>query len=103
VSRTLVGQLAPPGKSAEFYGFYSMAGRTSSFIGPAVYGWLTAFLTFRLQDRGVDSFLAEQMGTRNAVVSIAVFLLIGTLILLFAVNDPTRVGIKKKEEVSAVE
>jgi UMF1 family MFS transporter len=102
VSRTMVGQLAPPGKAAEFYGFYSMAGRTSSFIGPTVYGWLAAFLTFRLQDRGMDHFVAEQIGTRNAVLSIAAFLLVGTLILLFAVNDPTRVD-RKTEEVAAVE
>ena len=103
VSRTMVGQLAPPGKAAEFYGFYSMAGRTSSFIGPTVYGWLTAFLAFRLQNRGVDRLLAEQIGTRNAVLSIAAFLLVGTVILLFAVNDPTRIGHKQAEEGSAVE
>lgn len=103
VSRTMVGQLAPPGKSAEFYGFYSMAGRTSSFIGPTIYGWLAAFLTFRLQDRGIDNLLAEQMGTRNAVLSIVAFLLIGTLFLVFAVHDPTRLRRKQEQDAVAVE
>jgi UMF1 family MFS transporter len=103
VSRTLVGQLAPEGQSAEFYGFYSMAGRTSSFLGPTVYGWLAAFLTFRLQARGVESLLAEQMGTRYAVISIAAFLLIGSLILLLAVHDPTRLRQHDAELAAEVE
>ncbi len=40
VSRGMVAMFAPPGQSAEFYGFLAAAGRTSSFIGPAVYGWI---------------------------------------------------------------
>lgn len=36
VSRTMVSQLSPPTKTAEFYGFLSVAGRTSTFIGPWV-------------------------------------------------------------------
>ena len=42
VSRTMVAMFSPPGQSAEFYGFFAVAGRTSSFIGPAIYGWLAA-------------------------------------------------------------
>ncbi len=98
VSRTLVGSFSPPGKSAEFYGFFAVAGRTSSFIGPTVFGLLVGsfakmfaergenaqFLWFQVLDTG--STAAEQHGHRLAVLSIAVFLLIGLVMLLF-VND----------------
>jgi UMF1 family MFS transporter len=40
VSRTMTGFFAPKGQSAEFYSFQSVAGRTSSFVGPTVYGLL---------------------------------------------------------------
>jgi len=42
VSRAMVGALSPPGRSAEFYGFFAVAGRTSSFIGPTIYGIVAA-------------------------------------------------------------
>lgn len=40
VSRAMVGMFAPKGQSAEFFGLFSVVGRTSSFIGPTVYGFL---------------------------------------------------------------
>jgi UMF1 family MFS transporter len=89
VSRTVVGVLSPPEKSAEFYGFYSMAGRSSSFIGPAIYGWLAAFLTFRREAAGVDIVAAEEFGTRGAIGAIIFFLLVGIVLLTF-VNDPEK-------------
>jgi UMF1 family MFS transporter len=45
LSRTMIGAFAPPGQSAEFYGFFGMVGRTSSFIGPLLFGWLAHKLT----------------------------------------------------------
>ena len=39
ISRTLVSIFAPDGKSAEFYGFFALAGRTSSIIGPGGMGF----------------------------------------------------------------
>jgi len=38
VSRATVALLAPTGRSAEFYGFFAIAGRTSSAVGPAIFG-----------------------------------------------------------------
>jgi UMF1 family MFS transporter len=81
VSRSMVGIATPQGRSAEFYGFFSVAGRTSSFIGPAVYGWVAAEAA-----RGQAVDLAEKAGQRLAVLSIAVFLLVG-LGLLMLVNE----------------
>lgn len=86
VSRTMIGFLAPEGRSAEFYGFFSVAGRTSSFIGPTVYGIVAARVALALQSRGAESLLAEQSGQRAAVLSILVFLVVGTALLLL-VNE----------------
>ena len=86
VSRTMVAIFSPPGQSAEFYGFFAVAGRTSSFIGPAVYGWVAAEAALWYQVRGQSVTLAEQSGQRLAILSIGIFLLIG-LVLLWWVND----------------
>jgi UMF1 family MFS transporter len=86
VSRTLVALLAPPGQSAEFYGFFAMVGRTSSFIGPAVFGWLAAEATLWFQAQGQAAALAEQAGHRIAILSIVAFLVVG-LVLLWFVNE----------------
>ncbi|RMG89110.1 MAG: MFS transporter, partial [Chloroflexi bacterium] len=77
VSRAMVATFSPPGKSGEFFGFFALTGRTSSFIGPAVFGWLAAELTRWYQAQGQDVVLAEQAGHRLAIFSIAAFLLIG--------------------------
>ncbi len=82
VSRTMTGQFAPEGKSAEFFGFFEVGGRTSSFIGPAVYGFLAAEAALFYEGRGIAELTAEQMGIRLAVISIAVFLAAGLLVLL---------------------
>lgn len=97
VSRTLVGKLAPANKSAEFYGFFAMTGRTSSFIGPAVYGFIAAHAALWYQRGGQDAALAEQSGQRMAILSIAVFLLVGFVALLF-VNEKR--GVAAAQEAS---
>jgi len=86
VSRAMVATFSPPGKSGEFFGFFALTGRTSSFIGPAVFGWLAAELTLWYQSQGQDVALAEQSGHRLAVFSIAAFLLVGWLLMAF-VNE----------------
>ncbi len=77
VSRAMVATFSPPGKSGEFFGFFALTGRTSSFIGPAVFGWLAAELTRWYQAQGQSAALATQAGHRTALFSIAAFLLIG--------------------------
>ncbi len=98
VSRAMVGSLAPQGRSAEFYGFFAVAGRTSSFIGPTIYGYVAAeaalffeaqgdkasFLWFRLLEGGAP--FAEQLGQRVAILPVILFLLVG-LVLLLNVNE----------------
>ncbi len=98
VSRGMIAVLSPPGQSAEFYGFFAVAGRTSSFIGPTIYGVVAAeaalwfqtqgeaasFLWFTAHERGAA--LAEQLGQRVAILPVIAFLIVG-LLLLFSIND----------------
>jgi len=94
VSRAMVGALSPPGRSAEFYGFFAVAGRTSSFIGPTIYGIVAAEAAIFFEAQGESaSFLwfellegaapyAEQLGQRVAILPVILFLVVGLIILL---------------------
>ena len=97
VSRTMVGLLSPAGHSAEFYGFFAVAGRTSSFIGPAVYGGI-AYRAARFYEntRGMPALVAEQAGQRAAILSIGLFLLVG-MVILTSVNEQSVSQAKKLE------
>ena len=86
ISRTMVAMFAPPGQSAEFFGFFAVAGRTSSFIGPVVYGWVAAEAALWYQAQGQAAMVAEQLGQRVAIWTIAAFLVVGLVVLLF-VNE----------------
>jgi UMF1 family MFS transporter len=90
VSRTMVAIFAPKGQSAEFYGFFSVAGRTSSFIGPAVYGFIAAEAALWFQAQGQGSSLAEQLGQRVAILSMAAFILAGMVVLAFVDENKAR-------------
>ena len=94
VCRTMVSYFAPEGRSAEFYGIFAVTGRTSSFIGPTVYGFL-AYEAYRYFEntRGFSTLLAEQAGQRVALGSIVIFLVVGLLVLL-GVKDPTKKYLK---------
>jgi UMF1 family MFS transporter len=97
-SRGMVTILSPRGRSGEFFGFFAVAGRTSSFIGPAIYGWVAYEAAVRFQAQGeaasflwfsanpAGSDLAEQFGQRAAILPVMVFLGVG-LVLLLSVNE----------------
>ena len=97
ISRGMVSLFSPKGKSAEFYGFFAVTGRTSSFIGPAVFGWLAALATTWYQSHGLAKTAAEQAGHRLAVLSIIAFLAIGLLVLL-TVKAPQPVAVPAETE-----
>jgi len=82
VSRTMVSQLAPAGKTTEFYGFLSVAGRTSTFIGPLVFGTLSYRMYLYYLNQGLAELAAEKAGQYWGIGSIIAFLLIGFVILL---------------------
>ncbi|MFO8073741.1 MAG: MFS transporter [Polyangia bacterium] len=70
-SRTFVGQLAPAGRSSEFFGFMAFAGKGSAVLGPYVFGWTS------------DAFDSQ----RAAVATIGAFFLVG-LVLIARVANP---------------
>ncbi len=82
VSRTMVSQLAPAAKITEFYGFLSVAGRTSTFVGPLVFGTISYRAHNWYVNHGFETKLAEQYGILWAIGSIIVFLVVGMLMLL---------------------
>jgi len=65
--RALVGQFSPPGRSAEFFGLWGLAGKLAAVIGPLVYG-LVAFLSHG--------------DHRRALLSTCVFFILGFLLLM---------------------
>ena len=71
-SRALMSVLTPAGKEAEMFGFYAFCGKSSSVLGPLVFG-------------GISYALGGNQ--RVAVLSVAAFFLVG-LILLQRVGEP---------------
>lgn len=90
VSRTMVGMFGPRGQSAEFYGLFAVAGRTSSFIGPTVYGFVASRSARMYEARGLAERVAEQAGQRMAILSVLVFLVAGLVLLLFVNEQKAR-------------
>jgi UMF1 family MFS transporter len=43
LSRSLFGSMVPRGKSAEFFGFFSMSSRFAGIVGPLVFGLVGQF------------------------------------------------------------
>lgn len=66
-----MSKLTPDDKKTELFGFYSFFGKSSAILGPLVFGYI--------------SYITGNQ--RYAISSIAIFFLIG-LIILFKVKDP---------------
>jgi UMF1 family MFS transporter len=101
VSRTMVSVFAPKGKTAEFYGFFALAGRTSSIVGPGVMGLaasgISAWLMTTLVKAGIVTpgslaaiDITEKIGHRFAIVTIIFFLMVGLMLLLFVSEEKGR-------------
>jgi MFS-type transporter involved in bile tolerance (Atg22 family) len=82
----MVATFAPPGQSAEFYGFFAVAGRTSSFIGPTIFGFVAAWATRSHMAQGLLEDAAKVQGHLTALFTIIAFLAAGLVLLLF-VNE----------------
>ena len=66
-TRAFYMQFIPQEKESEYFGIYSLVGKSSAIIGPLVFG-----------------FLSSAFGSqRPAILSIAVFFILGTMILSF--------------------
>jgi MFS transporter, UMF1 family len=94
ISRAMVSQLIPATKTAEFYGFLTVAGRTSTFIGPLVFGTISYRAHNWYVNHGVETSIAEQYGLLWAIGSIIFFLIFGMLLLVFVKNVTPKEPIK---------
>jgi UMF1 family MFS transporter len=65
-SRALMASLIPRGREAEMFGFYAFCGKSSSIVGPLLFGAISY------------TFHGNQ---RFAVLSVAVFFIVGLLLL----------------------
>jgi MFS transporter, UMF1 family len=86
LSRTITGLFAPENKITEFFAFFAVAGKSSSFIGPTIYGIIAFRTALYFEGQGMSTLLAEQTGQRAGLFSIALFLIVG-LLLLISVNE----------------
>lgn len=66
VSRTIMGQMTPEKHSAEFFGFFNLSGRATSVFGPFFF----------------STILATTGSAHLAIVSLLIFFVLGTLIIL---------------------
>ena len=81
-SRSLQASFTPREKSAEFFGFYAVAGRFASIAGPLVYGLIT-WLTGNL---------------KTGIFSLITFFIIGIILLYFVDEEK---GIKQAKRIIA--
>jgi len=79
ISRSLFAQMIPDGKEAEFYSFYEISERGTSWIGPLIFG------------------LANQLfgSLRYGVLSVIFFFIAGLIILPFVKVDKAIADVKK--------
>lgn len=82
VSRTMVSQLSPQSKTTEFYGFLSVAGRTSTAVGPFVFGSTFALMLGWYLRQNVSFELANKNAMFWALGTVVAFLVIGLIFLL---------------------
>ncbi|MGD8319877.1 MAG: MFS transporter [Gemmatimonadota bacterium] len=71
-SRALMSSLVPDGKEAEMFGFYAFCGKSSSILGPTLFGYIAA---------------ATEGNQRLAIVALTSLMALG-LVLLQRVEDP---------------
>jgi UMF1 family MFS transporter len=76
-SRSFMSSLIPEGKEAEMFGFYAFCGKSSSILGPAIFGYVS-------KQSGGNQHLA--------VLAITVMYVVG-LVLLQRVRDPRRAAL----------
>ncbi len=97
MSRTMVSLLAPHGRSAEFYGFFAIAGRSSSVIGPAVMGIIAAEGAKFFENQGHTALGAERIGMQLAILSINIFLIAGTIAFALLKNSDILASMANKD------
>ena len=69
VSRAIMCKMTPKARSAEFFGFFNLSGKATSFMGAALFGVILSIAE------------TESQGARYAIVSLLPFFLIGLVLM----------------------
>jgi UMF1 family MFS transporter len=83
-TRAFYSQFILEGREAEYFGIYSLVGKSSAILGPLIFGQLST--TFRSQ--------------RPAIISIAAFFLIGMIILMTVKGGRPNIKIKNETKIT---
>ena len=85
ISRSLFAQIIPAGKQAEYYSFYEISDKGTSWFGPLLFG-LVNQLTGSL---------------RPAILSLIFFFIVGLILLPFVNVQKAEADVKKFERTGA--
>ncbi|MGB0838862.1 MAG: MFS transporter [Chitinophagales bacterium] len=88
LSRSFYARMIPEGKSAQFFGFYNMIGKSAAILGPILMGGVGILV----RSTGVSS----EMASRISILSILILFIIGGLLFLKVDEE------KAKEQIKAV-
>ncbi len=76
ISRSLFAQMIPPGKEAEFFSFYEVSERGTSWTGPLIFGLVNQWFG----------------SLRPAILSLIFFFVVGLILLALVVNVPRAIA-----------
>jgi UMF1 family MFS transporter len=85
-SRALIGELSPPSRSAEFFGFWGLFWKLSEAIGPLVFGIISAMAA------------TECEGRRMGILFTTLFFLVGFIGMFFIDHEK---GVREAEAYEA--
>ena len=80
LARSMFGQIVPETRSAEFFGFFGFFGKVAAFIGPLLYGFMTVMYDSRM-----------------GLLSIAILILIGALMMRMVDLDQGRLDAQAED------
>jgi len=90
LSRSYYSRLIPREQSAEYYGFYNMAGKFAAIIGPALIGVVGIIARRVLMPPAPTPQQAEyvgQLASRYGIGSILILFFIGAILLYFVDDE----------------
>lgn len=83
LSRSFYAKIIPPEKSAEYFGFYNMIGKSATVLGPVFMGGIGLLI----RSMGYASNIASRVG----IASLAFFFIIGGILLYFVNEEKGRI------------
>jgi len=92
LSRSYYARLIPPGRSAEYFGFYNMLGKFAAIVGPALMGATGLWVRWMLLPPSptvAQITTAGKLASRCSIASVLVLFLIGGALLYRVSEDET--------------